>query len=390
MKTETTPRPPVLTRRSALKTLAKGGLGLTLLGTGAFSLRAASAATTPDGRKKLGVALVGLGNYSTARLAPSLRETQWCELRGIVSGTAAKRAQWAKDFNLSATSIYDYEHFDAIADNPDIDIVYVVLPNFLHAEYTIRAARAGKHVICEKPMGMTPEECRQMIAACRDARRQLSIGYRLRFDPFHREVMRLGQEKIFGVVKLIQASLGFNYGNPQSWRFKLKEGGGGAIMDLGVYCVEAARYVTGENPTRVTAQAYTVEKDRDIEVPDTYHFQMEFPGGAVSTHTVSSITYVDRLYAATAQGRGWFELEPAFQDGTTAPIGRTSEGPMKIDHVNQTTVQMDDFARCILEGRATRASGEEGLTDLIVLSAIKEAARTGQPSTCVYDSARSA
>lgn len=359
--------------------IAKGSAGLALLGSGAFPLRATDAVVPPTEHKKLGIALVGLGNYSKSMLGPSLRETQWCELRGIVSGAEAKRSEWAKDFNLPATSVYDYEHFNAIADNPAIDIVYVVLPNFLHAEYTIRAARAGKHVICEKPMAMNPEECRQMIAACRTAGRQLSIGYRLRFDPFHLEAMRIGQEKVFGQIKLIEASLGFNYPNSESWRFKIKEGGGGAVMDLGIYCVQAARYLTGENPVRVTAQAYTFEKDRFIEIPETYHFQMEFPGGAVSTHTVSYSSYVDRLYAASALGRGWIELEPAFQGGPQAPVGRTSEGSMKITHVNQTTVQMDDFARCILEGRQTRVPGEEGLTDMTVIAAIKDAVRTGQP-----------
>jgi len=372
MKTDRTPTSPSLTRRLALKTIALVGRA------GAFSRRAAYPGRTPDGRRKLGVALVGLGNYSTAMLGPSLRKTQWCELRGIVSGTAAKRKQWAQDFNLPAGSVYDYEHFHALAGNPDIDIVYVVLPNFLHAEYTIRAARAGKHVICEKPMALNPEECRQMIAACCGAGRQLSIGYRLRFDPFHREVMRFGQEKVFGAVKLIEASLGFNYPDPQSWRFKMKEGGGGAIMDLGVYCVEAARYVTGENPVRVTAQACSFEKDRFVEIPETYHFQMEFSGGAVSTHTVSYSFCVDRLYAAAAQGGGWFELEPAFRPN--APSGRTSEGPMKIARVNQMAAQMDDFARCILDGRVTRVPGEEGLTDMLIIAAIKDAVRTGQPT----------
>ncbi|PTY04215.1 glucose-fructose oxidoreductase [Opitutaceae bacterium EW11] len=361
--------------------MARGGIGLAVLGSGAFPARADDAAAPAPANKKLGVALVGLGNYSQSMLGPSLRETRWCELRGIVSGSPEKRSTWARDFSLPAANVYDYEHFDQIADNPDIDIVYIVLPNFLHAEYTIRAARAGKHVICEKPMAMNPEECRQMIAACRGANRQLSIGYRLRFDPFHLEAMRIGQEKVFGPIKLIEASLGFNYPNPQSWRFKIKEGGGGAIMDLGVYCVEAARYLTGENPVRVTAQAYTFEKDRFIEIPESYHFQMEFPNGAISTHTVSYSSYVDRLYAASSQGRGWIELEPAFQGGAQAPIGRTHEGSLNIARVNQTTVQMDDFARCIIEGRSTRVSGEEGLADMTVIAAIKDAVLTGRTTT---------
>src|SRR5690606_23331209 len=121
-----------------------------------------------------------------------------CYLAGIVTGTPAKEKQWASRYNIPEKNIYNYENFDSIALNPDIDIVYVVLPIFMHKEFTIRAAQAGKHVICEKPMAMNVRECEEMIAACTKANRLLSIGYRLHFEPYNMEMMRLGQQKVFG------------------------------------------------------------------------------------------------------------------------------------------------------------------------------------------------
>src|SRR5688572_24551368 len=147
---------------------------------------------------KLGIALVGLGKYSEGQLAPALQQTAHCHLAGIVTSSQQKKEQWKMKYNLPDNACYTYENFDTIKDNPDIDIVYVVLPNAMHAEYVIRAAQAGKHVICEKPMAITVEDCDRMIEACRQAGKMLSVGYRLHFEPHHQEVMRLGQQRVFG------------------------------------------------------------------------------------------------------------------------------------------------------------------------------------------------
>ena len=136
---------------------------------------------------KLGLVLVGLGTYSTGELAPALEETAHCYLAGVVSGDQGKCEQWKQQHNLKDQNIYSYETFDRIKDNPEIDIVYVVLPNSMHKEFVIRAARAGKHVITEKPMATSVEDCQEMIDACRNAGVMLSIGYRLHFDPFNQE-----------------------------------------------------------------------------------------------------------------------------------------------------------------------------------------------------------
>jgi predicted dehydrogenase len=207
-----------------------------------------------------------LGNYAGA-LADGLAASQYCSLAGIVTGHPAKAAQWQKDHNIPLQNIYTYQNFDEIAHNKNIDLVYVVLPNGLHKEFTVRAARAGKHVITEKPMAPSAKDCEEMIKTCRDAGVQLAVGYRLHYEPYHLEIKRLGQEKVFGQVRIIEASLGyktydttrttdpgFNFNDPGEWRLKKSLSGGGPLMDLGVYCVQCSRYVTGEEPVTVTAQ----------------------------------------------------------------------------------------------------------------------------------------
>lgn len=356
-----------ITRRKAIKNVGLSGLALGL------SPAILSTPSVPP-KQKLGIALVGLGNYATIMLGPALRETEHCYLAGLVTGTPEKAEKWAKDFDIPAKNIYNYETFDRIADNEDIDIVYIVLPNFMHAEYTIRAAEAGKHVICEKPMALTSLECQAMIAACKKANRSLSIGYRLHFEQHHQEVMRLGQNQVHGAIHLIESGLAYRMRRPGIWRLDKAMGGGGAIMDLGVYCIQAARYTVGKEPISVTAQAYTYDTDWFKGIHETVMWQFEFPGDIVAHGTTSYSTYVDRHYVSAE--KGWFECQPSFNGrGTT---GRTHDGPMDLKQVNQQARHMDDVALSIMEKRAPKVGGEEGLTDLRLIEAILEAAEGGR------------
>jgi predicted dehydrogenase len=325
--------------------------------------------------RKLGVALVGLGNYSTLQLAPALQETKHCKLAGIVTGSPDKAKTWAEKYTIPQKNIYTYDTFDKIKDNPDIDIVYVVLPNAMHAEYTIRAARAGKHVICEKPMALSVKDAEAMIDACKKANKLLSVGYRLYFEPHHLEARRLGVEKVYGKVKMVETSLGFSMANPNSWRLDKKLGGGGAIVDLGLYAIQGARRVIGEEPVTVQAQAFTIDKNIFKGIPETVFWQMEFPGGALSNSSTTYTSYVDRLYA-TAQ-KGWFSLSPAFNAIGTK--GQTKDGEMTFKtNAYQQTAQMDDFASCILHNRQSVVSGEEGLKDVRILEAIFQSIESRQ------------
>jgi predicted dehydrogenase len=305
---------------------------------------------------------VGLGSYSTYQLAPALQQTKHCYLAGIITGTPAKEKTWADRYHIPPQNIYNYQNFDAIAANKSIDIVYVVLPIALHKEFTIRAAQAGKHVICEKPMALNAAECRDMIAACKKANRMLSIGYRLHFEPYNLEMMRLGQQKIFGAVQTIDCANGFVWGgDATSWRLKKALAGGGGLMDMGVYAVQGARYVTGEEPISVQAREEKTRPDIFMEVDETIYFELQFPGGAVAKGISSYNKNLNHLKVKAESG--WFELTQAYRYGGME--GATSKGPITFDpNVNQQAMQMDDFTQCILQNKPTRVPGEEGLRDM--------------------------
>ncbi|MEZ0610159.1 Gfo/Idh/MocA family protein [Fibrella sp. WM1] len=350
-------------------------LGQAALGSSALLTNQANPwpSFAPD--RKLGVALVGLGTYSTLQLAPALQHTERCQLAGIVTGTPAKAQEWMQKYSIPRENVYDYQTFDRLADNPAIDIVYVVLPNSMHADYVIRAAKAGKHVICEKPMGLNVRECEQMIQACRQAGVKLSVGYRLYFEPHHLEVRRLAQSKELGTVKLMETALGFSMADPKSWRLNKQLGGGGAIMDLGVYAIQGARRTIGEDPIAVTAQGFVRDKTVFKGIYESMFFQMEFPGGALSSSSTTYTSYVDRLYATT--GYQWFGLQPAFN--ATGARGDSSKGKIELTTPPfQQIRQLDAFAANILDNTDPIASGAEGLKDIRIIDAIVRAADTGR------------
>lgn len=326
--------------------------------------------------KKLGIALVGLGSYATNQLAPALQETENCYLAGIVTGTPSKAEAWKRKYNIPDKNIYNYETYDQIADNPEIDIIYIVLPNGMHAEYTIRGANAKKHIICEKPMATSVADCKRMIEACNQNNVKLSIGYRLHFEPHNLRVMELGQQQLYGAVQQIEAADSFVFGgSPDTWRLDKKLAGGGPLMDLGIYCVQGAIYTMGEKPIAVTATFGEVTRPTYFdEVEESISWQMEFPNGAVANCRTSYNKNEGLLHGKAENG--WWRLEPAYY--YSGIKGETSEGPMNLPQVNQQARQMDDFARCLQEGKETKVPGEMGLRDVRVLEAIYEAARTGR------------
>lgn len=314
----------------------------------AFSSLAACA--QPSQNKKLGIALVGLGNYSNGQLAPALQETKHCYLAGIVTGTPSKEATWAQRYSIPEKNIYNYTNFDDIAKNPDIDIVYVVLPISMHKEFTIRAAQAGKHVICEKPMALNAKDCEGMIAACKKANRMLSIGYRLHFEPHNMEAMRLGQKQVFGKIKSMDNANGFTYGgDPNAWRLKKALAGGGGLMDMGVYAIQGARYTLGQEPLFVKATEEKTKPELFKEVDETVFWELEFPGKIMAKGKSSYNNNWGHLKAEAEKGR--FEVSPAYGYGGIA--GSTSKGKMNFPQVNQQALQMDDFAQCIMQKKPT-------------------------------------
>jgi len=332
--------------------------------------------TTAVARKKLGIALVGLGGYSSGQLAPALQQTKNCYLAGIVTGTPGKEKEWSNRYGLPQKNIYNYQNFDSIRDNKDIDIVYVVLPIGMHKEFTIRAARAGKHVICEKPMAINAADCQEMIDACKSAGRLLSIGYRLHFEPFNMEAMRLGQQKVFGKIVTMQAENGYTWGSDNtSWRLNKAMAGGGGLMDMGVYAIQAARYTTGEEPTYVTAREEKLRPELFTEVDETIYFDLQFDSGSTAKCMSSYNKNVSRLRADAE--RGWFDISHAFY--YSGQVGTTSDGRMNFDNdFFEQVAQMDDFAACVQQNKPSKVSGEEGLKDMRVVDAIYRSIRSGK------------
>lgn len=351
-------------RRAFNSTITKGIGGIITLS----SITAACAATTDNKAKKLGVALVGLGLYSTYELAPSLQETQCCRLAGIVTGSPEKENDWAEKYKIPKSNIYNYDNFDKIIDNDDIDIVYVVLPNAMHADFSIRAAQAGKHVICEKPMAVSVAECDAIIAACKKANVKLSVGYRLHSEPYTQEVQRMVKEKTFGNMKYVAAEAAYlSDGDWDQWRLDKTLSGGGALMNMGVYAIQGAIYGVGENPISVSAQEFSTMPENFKDTDETITAQFDFPGGAVGNIFTSHNARADRLYASGE--KGWYELNPAFGYGPLS--GKTSEGiEIQFPHRRQQALQMDDFAKHIIEGTPNRAPGSMGRRDMVIVEAI--------------------
>lgn len=357
-------------RRNFNQKLSQGVGGMALMGNMAM----ANTLSNKPKKEKLGVALVGLGGYSTYQLAPALEQTQFCQLTGVVTGTPSKEQVWAEKYNIPQKNIYNYENFDSIASNPDIDIVYVVLPNAMHAEFCIRAAKAGKHVICEKPMAVSAQECQAIIDACQKAGVELSVGYRLQSEPYTNEVKRFVSEKTFGDVLYISADAGYlSQGSPEQWRLDHKLSGGGALMNMGVYSIQSVIYGTGENPISVTAQEFSTRPDYFKDTDETITAQFEFPSGAVGNIMTSHNANANRLYASCS--KGFFDLEPANNYGPLA--GNSSNGPISFPHERQQKLQMDDFAKHLLQGTPNVAPGEMGLRDIMIVEAIYKSIREG-------------
>jgi predicted dehydrogenase len=329
--------------------------------------------------RKLGVALCGLGSLATNQIAPALLKTRNCRLAGIVTGTPSKAEEWQKKYDIPAKSVYDYKSMSRLADNKDIDIVYVVTPNALHLEHTLAAAAAGKHVFCEKPMEISVERCQQMVDAVKKAGRMLGVGYRCQFEPNHLECVRLAKEKVLGDVKVIDANFGFAMGDPTQWRLKRDLAGGGSLMDVGIYCLQTTRMLTGEEPIWISASEVKTDAVKFREVDETVMWQTKFPSGVVAS-CVSTYSANGLAGFRAATTRGWFGLDPAyFYNGNR---GRRSDNTeINIPVADQFALELEDFADCIINKKPSRVSGEMGLTDVKYLTAIYESIKKGRPVT---------
>lgn len=334
--------------------------------------------------KRLGVAIVGIGHLTMEQLLPAFAQSRSTKLVALVSGDRGKAEAVAAAYGVETRRIYDYKGFDRIKDDPAIEAVYIVLPNHLHAEYTVRAADAGKHVLCEKPMATSSAEAQQMVDACKKANRKLMLAYRIQYEPHNRFVMKAVRDRRFGAVKLIEGHNGQNVGDPAQWRLK-KAAGGGALFDVGIYCLNTCRFLLGEEPIWVNGATHSTPNDaRFKEVDENVVFQLGFPSGALGSFSCSFGTHVARRYRCLADHGGWIGMDPAFdyeglQIETSEVRGRDElrERPT-IPAKQQFALELDHLAGCVHDDRQPYTPGEEGAQDMRIMEAILQSAREGK------------
>ena len=358
-----------------------GALGVAAHLTSNLALGLSAQTPGADASGKIGYAAIGLGRISKLFMA-GVQNSSNSKITALVSGHPEKAAMYAAQYGVPKSSIYNYENMHELKNNKEVQAVYIGLPNSMHAEYTIRSARAGKHVLCEKPMAVNVAECEAMIAACKSANVKLMIAYRLHFDPTSLRAIQLIRDGSIGKVQSIQGTYGFNCGAGE-WRLDKAMAGGGPLMDVGIYCLNATRYLTGEEPLEFSAYAYSDPSDpRFKTVEQNLNWIAKFPSGIV---TSCSTTYGGPMdgYFHVLGSRGWVEVKPAFNyDGRhlTAGIFKPGQKPDLLDEPNpgknpiDFTREADHFSQCILQNKEPQAPGEEGLRDMKYITEIYRSA----------------
>jgi predicted dehydrogenase len=349
-----------------------------VLGAASLARFGVSSLFADEPSRKLGFAFVGIGGFAMGQLLPGIARCKYCKPVALVSGHPDKARDVAGQYGVDPKNIYNYDNFDSIKNNPEIDVVYVVLPNGMHAEYTVRAFAAGKHVMCEKPMANSVAECRQMIDAGKAAGKRLQIGYRMHWDAATLACIDALRKGEIGPIQIIEAETGFTIGDPTQWRLNRKLAGGGCLMDIGVYSLSAARYLSGEEPTEVFAHTYGDTNDpRFKEVEQNCDFQLKFPSGVLASCLSSYATNLNRY--AVHGNHGYCVLEPG-QAYTGVTFQMSHGGGLETVDVqpgDQFVGEMDGFAQAIAGDAPFKATGEEGLQDMRIIEAIYQSARSG-------------
>ena len=337
--------------------------------------------------RRVGFAVVGLGHLSLEEILPAFGKAKLSRVTALVTGDKAKGLAVARQYGVPEKSVLSYKEYDALKDLPGVDVVYVVLPNSMHCEYTVRAAAAGKHVLCEKPMANSSKECEEMIAACAKAGRKLMIAYRLQYEPHHRAVIGMIRGGEFGAVKFITADNGQNQAKNDQWRHKKALAGGGSLPDVGIYCLSAARYLTGEEPVELSATVYSTPNDpRFKEVEENVAFRLRFPSGAIANCTTGYGHHESRRCRVVGE-TGWADLDPAFSYQGLRLRTAKAEGKAeavterKFTEGDQFAREMDHMAACVRADRRPHTPGEEGLQDMRLIEALYAAAGSGRAVT---------
>ncbi len=334
--------------------------------------------------KRVGFAIVGLGHLSLEQILPAFGRSKYCKPTALVSGDPAKAQKIAAQYGIPTTSLYTYQTYEQIAQNPDVEVIYIVLPNSMHREFVDRGSKTGKHILCEKPMSISSRDCEHMIAACKSAHVKLMIAYRQQYEPMNRDIVKMVRSGKLGNLKSFIATNAQDQGDPNQWRQKIALAGGGCLPDVGIYCLNAARFLTGLEPTEVFGATFQPKDDpRFTQVEETCSFTLRFPDGFLATCSSGYGAHRSQFFRLEGD-RAWAELSPAFAyHGLKLKTSRTEDGrdvvsEPSIEEKDQFALEMDHMALCVRNNTQPHTPGEEGLQDQRLVEAIYESARTGK------------
>ena len=340
----------------------------------------------PDApERRVGYAVVGLGHLTLKEILPAFGQCRHARVVALVSGDADKMGKVAQQYGIKPGSCYSYQTYDQLRDNPEVEVIYIVLPNAMHHEFTLRGAQAGKHILCEKPMANSVKECEEMIAACKKAGKHLMIAYRIQYEPLNRQVQKAVRAKTYGPTKLIQMVNTQNQAHDQQWRHKKALAGGGALPDIGLYCLNTTRFLLGEEPIEVSAQIYSTPGDaRFKEIEENVSFTLRFPSGVIAQCMAGYGTFNNKSYTVYAE-TGTIRMDPAFsyqglhQERIHAPDGRQVKETPSNPNKDHFALEMDHLAECVRQNKPPYTPGEEGLQDQRIMEAIYQSARENKP-----------
>lgn len=342
------------------------------------------AALPPE--ERVGWAVMGLGDFACNQILPAFAACTHSKLVALVSGDRTKAERTARQYGVPDGNVYTYDTLDRIAENKAVDVIYIITPNALHSEHAMRAATAGKHVFCEKPMAPSSGECQAMINVCERAGRRLGIGYRVHFEPYNLEAMRLLRDGKIGALKLIVADHAriLNPAEPQdTWRAEKALAGGGSLVDIGIYSLNAARWFAGEEPISVQASLHSTPGDwRFREVEESVSFTLRFPSGVIANCTSSYGAERVKRYRLIGS-EGYLDLDPATEYSGNRLVVGTKQGREErtVKPSSQFAGEIDHFSQCILQKKEPEIGGAMGTQDVRVIEAIYRAAASGNTET---------
>jgi predicted dehydrogenase len=329
--------------------------------------------------KRIGYAVIGLGHISQRAILPGFRHAKRSKLIALVSGDGNKAKRLAAQFG--ASDAYTYDALDECLRNLKVEAVYIATPNSMHLEFAVRAAQAGKHVLCEKPLAVTADECRQMIEACHKNGVKLMTAYRKYFEPSALTFKSLIESGKLGRLKIIHTAFTISLPSGDSWHLKKSLAGGGSLFDVGIYCINAVRWMTGLEPIEATAYSWTADPGRFSEVDENMSFQLKFPGSLYMQGS-SSFAAAKASFLHVHGEKGWAALDPAYAYNEERRFFGKVAGvwfEKKFKPIDEFCLELDHFSDCIRRNREPEPDGLTGMRDLAVMEAIYEAARRNQP-----------